>query len=103
MESFIEINAETVIHFQDWIYDAILNRTIKEFEDNLLIEFVDFANIGKREINGYISLLELDYISFKIFSCNNLYKVSQISLKSFINLPTNLLFISILLIKSGVV
>jgi hypothetical protein len=65
LESFIEINDIFVIHFEEWIYDAILNRTIKEFEDDNLLDFADFFNSGKREQNGYLSLFELDKNSFK--------------------------------------
>jgi hypothetical protein len=73
MDSFIEINDGLVIHFEDWIYDAIINRTLKEFEDKMLLDFVDFINYGRRETTGYLSLMDLDSASYKIF-CRNIRK-----------------------------
>ena len=66
MESFIEINEELVIHFEDWIYDAILNRTIKELEEDNLVDFAEFLKMGKRGANEYLSLLFLEVDSYKL-------------------------------------
>lgn len=64
-KNYIEINEENVIVLNEWIYDTIINRTIKELEDDNITDLINFVNEGKRELLGFITFIYLDSKSFK--------------------------------------
>ena len=64
-ENYIEINEEITLHFHDWVYDTILNRTIKELEDDNLVDVIDYISEGKREVAGFLTILHLERRDFK--------------------------------------
>ncbi|MFN8672435.1 MAG: hypothetical protein U0457_10215 [Candidatus Sericytochromatia bacterium] len=64
-DSYIDVNEENVLFFNPWIYDAILNKTIQEMENDLKFDLSEFIHEGTRNKNAYISLTELDEKTFR--------------------------------------
>lgn len=62
---YIEINEDSVLFFSDWVYDAILNKTIQEMEENMKFSLAEFIEQGKRAFDRNISLNELDERTFR--------------------------------------
>ena len=69
-ENYIEINEETLFPFNDWVYDTILNRTLKELTEENLVDLMELIQEGKREANGYLSLVYLEKREFKLLYRN---------------------------------
>ncbi|MEK7435096.1 MAG: hypothetical protein AABZ74_18340 [Cyanobacteriota bacterium] len=62
---YIEINEENVLFFPEWIYDAMLNKTVQLMEDELKFDLAEFVEEGKRSKAGFISLNELDEKTYR--------------------------------------
>lgn len=64
-ENFIEISEEVSISFSPWTYDAIINKTVKEMEDDLKWDLVEFISDAKRGSLGYLLLTDLDERTYR--------------------------------------
>lgn len=64
-ENFIEISEEVSISFSPWAYDAIINKTVKEMEDDLKWDLVEFISDSKRGSLGYLLLTDLDERTYR--------------------------------------
>ncbi|GIW21726.1 MAG: hypothetical protein KatS3mg068_0733 [Candidatus Sericytochromatia bacterium] len=67
MENFIELNENTIFYFDNWIYDAIINKLIKYMEDKEDFKFYDIVFNAKRENNSFLSLKDLNISEFHYF------------------------------------
>lgn len=66
IENYIEIDEDHVFTFSDWVYDAIINKTLKEVELNYDYEFIELLNDAKRGANGFLSLSHLESRDFRV-------------------------------------
>lgn len=64
-ENFIEISEEVSLSFSPWAYDAIINKTVKEMEDELKWDLVEFMTDASRGSLGYLLLTDLDEKTFR--------------------------------------
>lgn len=67
MENFIELNENTILYFDDWIYSAIINKLFKYMEDKEDFKFYDLVFNAKRENNSFLSIKDLDVSDFHYF------------------------------------
>lgn len=67
MENFIEINENLILYFEDWLYDAIINKLFKYIEDKEDFTFYDLIFDAKRENNSFLSIKDLDIKDFHYF------------------------------------
>jgi hypothetical protein len=67
LENFIEINENSIFYFEDWIYDAIINKLLKNIEEKKDFTFYDLIYDAKRENISFISIKDLDIKNFHDF------------------------------------
>ncbi|MBC7474976.1 MAG: hypothetical protein H7263_11840 [Candidatus Sericytochromatia bacterium] len=78
-ENYIDIDDQKVLRFNDWIYDTIINRTIKELEDSELLDLIEFVNEAKRGADGFLILSQLEKREYKIL-CRHIRRAYNKSL-----------------------
>lgn len=66
IENYIEIDEDNIITFSDWVYDAIINKTLKEVELNYDYEFIELLNNAKRGADGFLNLSYLESRDYRI-------------------------------------
>jgi len=78
IDNYVEINENATMIFNDWMYDAIINKTVKEAEDEHAYDLIDLLNESRRDSVGFLSLLHLERQDFRmLYRClNKAYKKS---------------------------
>lgn len=66
IENYIEVNEDIVMKFNDWMYDAIINKTLKELQIEYEHDLIDILTEAKRDSNGFLSLLHLESKEYRL-------------------------------------
>ena len=79
VENYIQINEGVTVSFNNWMYDAIINKTLKEAENDCYYDLIDLLNESKRDSSGFLSLLHLQIREFRMMCryMNKAYKKSD--------------------------
>lgn len=68
IENYVEINEEVTLSFNEWMYDAIINKTLKEAELDYAHDLIDLLNESKRDASGFLSLIHLESKDYRLLS-----------------------------------
>lgn len=65
-ENYIEINEYVTKYYNDWMYDAIINKTLKEAEEEADYDLIELLLESKRESAGFLGILHLENKEFRL-------------------------------------
>lgn len=78
VENYIEVNEDTLINFNDWMYDAIINKTLIESQKDYNHDISDLLIESKRDSNGFLSLIHLESREYR-YICRYMEKAYNYS------------------------